>query len=104
VFPFVIDPSSGTRREITGSLSMHPIVNAAHLPPRRNHTHTRRTTRLAPTLSYEQTEAMTSGRETTVNGAAQDGGLEAGAMHVHLDRDGHRNDFDARREGESWQQ
>jgi hypothetical protein len=39
-----------------------------------------------------------------VNGIAQDGGLEVGAMHAILVRDGRRQDLDAPLVAESWQQ
>jgi hypothetical protein len=40
----------------------------------------------------------------TINTAAQDGGLEVGAMQANLDRDGRRKNLDAPLEAESWQQ
>jgi hypothetical protein len=39
-----------------------------------------------------------------VNGIAQDGGLEVGAMHAILVRDSRRHSFDAPLAAESWQQ
>jgi hypothetical protein len=40
----------------------------------------------------------------TINGIAQDGGMEVGAMHTILVRDRRRQDLDAPLEVESWQQ